>query len=160
MKNNEYWQIPPIYKVYEAITCIADNRIEVSEDKTIAKTSSSSKNKTYTVEYNADKQEIMANDNSAYWTDTISYPMIALLMLREEIEYDEDLLKPMTNIYWKKINKKHKNNYKEATKEVLEGLKDGYDIDWIQKEVEKIYEQVKNLKLKKLGKKRFPPKEF
>ncbi len=160
MTNNDYWQIPPIYKIYEAITCIADKRIETNENKTEAKIYSSSGNKFYTVEYNPEKGEIMANDNSAWFTDKISYTMIALLMLRGDLKYDKDLEKPLANIFWKKINQKYKNDYAKAAEEVLKSLKDDYDINWIKTEVEKIYEQVKILKLKKLGKKKFPPKGF
>lgn len=158
--NNEFWLIPQIYKIYEAITCIADKRIETNENQTTAKVFSSSGNKFYTVSYNPERKEIMANDNSAYYTDTISYTMLALLMLRGEIKYDKELEKPLSNIYWKEVNQKYKNNYAKATEEVLESLKDKYDIEGVKRKVEEIYEQVKLLKLKKLGKKIFPPKAY
>ncbi len=161
MQNNEYWLTPPIEKVYEALTAIADSRIEPSEDKLAAKLYSSSGNKFYTINYDPQNRQIMSDDNSAFYTDQISYPMIALLMLSGEINYNESLLEPMRAIKWKDINQKHKNNYAAAVEEVLECLATkGVDNDWIRSEVVGIYNQVKELKLKKLGTKKRPSKAY
>ena len=59
------WKKPRISKIYEALTAIADGRIElVSENK--ARCYSSSKGKFYEIEYDPETDSIMSNDNTAY----------------------------------------------------------------------------------------------
>ena len=76
------WKNPPKIKVYEALGCIADNRIEVNENE--AKVYSSSREKYYTVKY--DRNSIMSNDNGSYWVGYLGYPSIALLMKKRNCE--------------------------------------------------------------------------
>lgn len=156
---NEYWQLPPKEKIYEAITCIADDRVETNEELTEAKIYSSRRDKFYTVTYEPENQLIMSDDNSAWFVDQVSYPMITLLMLRGEIEYDKSLLESLKGIVWKDVNKKHKNNWAKAAREVLDELAGrGIDVNLIEGEIDRMYEFISNLKLKKLGKKKFPPR--
>jgi len=161
IQNNKYWQPPHISKTYEAITAIADKRIEFDSNTHSAKIYSSSGNKFYTVNFDPANMAIMANDNSAYFTDKISYTMIAVLILEKIITYDKKLLKPLKNIFWKKINKKHKNNYEKAIIEVLEEKeKKGFNTEEIHNSIKQIHQQILSLKLVKLGKKQFPPRGF
>lgn len=159
--NNKYWQHPHIIKTYEALTAIADKRIEHDPSSHSAKIHSSSGNKSYTVNFDPENMAIMANDNSAFFTDKISYTMITLLMQEGIIAYDKKLLKPLKNIFWKKINKSHKNNYEQAIIEVLEKKeKEGFNTEEIHNSIKQIHQQVLELKLTKLGKKKFPPRGF
>jgi len=155
-----YWLPPHISKVYEAITAIADRRIELKSDNS-AKCYSSSGNKFYIVSYDPDSNSIMASDNMAYYTNTIIYPMIALLMLKGRITYDNWLLSVLSNIKWKDINQKYKNNYDEAVAFVLENVKlKEHPVKQITQAIEKIYTQIYVLELKHLGKKVKPPKAY
>lgn len=123
---------PHISKVYEALTAIADKRYELISD-TALKLSSSSRGKYYTVTYDPQIKQIMSNDNTAYYTHSVSYPMLTLLMLRGDLPYDQDLLIPLSNILWKDIMTKHKNNYDAGIVEVLAVLKArGIDTDSLQ----------------------------
>lgn len=151
------WKQPHISKIYEALTAIADSRIELDGENK-AKCFSSSKGKFYEVEYDSKITSIMSNDNTAYYTDSVSYPMIALLMLKGKITYNEKLLGMLKGIYWKDINQKFKNEYDKAIEFVLADLQTkGVDINFIQSEVDKIYKIACNLSLNYLGEKRKPP---
>ena len=151
------WKKPHISKIYEALTAIADARIElVGENK--ARCYSSSKGKFYEVEFDPETDSIMANDNTAFYTDAVSYPMIALLMLKGIIIYDPKLLGMLKEIVWKDINQKFKNDYDKAIEFVLAELKSkNIDTVFIQSEIGKIYELACNLQLNYLGEKIKPP---
>lgn len=155
-----FWKKPHITKVYEALTAIADKRIEkIMPNK--AKVFSSSKGKFYEVEYDPETNAITCNDNSAYYTDTLSYPMIAYLMLEGVIKYNPKLLEPLSGILWKDINTKFKNNWESGIFHVLAILVEkGYDKKFIEQEIDTIYQQVKKLEIKQLGEKQRPPKGY
>lgn len=154
------WGKPHISKIYEAITAIADSRIEfLTENK--ARCSSSSRGKYYDVEFDWNTNSMMSNDNSAYYTHILSYPMIAVLMLKGKIEYDKTLLEDLKGIFWKQINQKYKNDYDKAIAHVLDELKvKGKNVTQIKNNIEKIYKSVCKLEINQLGKLRFPPKAF
>lgn len=154
------WLPPHISKIYEAITAIADQRIElVGENE--ARITSSSRGKYYTITYDPTTNSIMSNDNTAYYTGSVSYPMIALLMLKGVIDYDKSLLTPLSNIVWKDIMQKYKNDYDQGIAHVLADLAGkGIDIEEIKSKIALIYEQAITLKLNYLGKKIAPPKAY
>ena len=82
-------------------------------------------------------------------------------MLWGEIEYGDWILNDLKGIYWKQINQKFKNDFMKAVDFVLVDLdKQGKDIELIKKEIERIYKQVRNLKLEMLGEKTFPPQAY
>ncbi|MFA6602758.1 MAG: hypothetical protein WCT01_03050 [Candidatus Shapirobacteria bacterium] len=154
------WKKPHISKIYEALTAIADSRIEL-DGPNKAKCFSSSKGKFYETEYDSATNQIMSNDNTAYYTDSVSYPMIALLMLNGKIEYDQSLLETLKGIYWKDINQKFKNNYDQAIEFVLTDLSNkGVDISSLKLKIDNIFSNVCNLELSFLGPKRLPPSGY
>ncbi|HAM37712.1 TPA: hypothetical protein DCP42_03295 [Patescibacteria group bacterium] len=157
-----YWELPKDeHCVYEALSAIADERITLNENRDGAKCISTSKGKFYTISYDSQTKSIMSNDNMAYYNSRISYPMIAFLMLNGEIEYGYWILNDLKGIYWKQINQKFKNDFMKAVDFVLVDLdKQGKDIELIKKEIERIYKQVRNLKLEMLGEKTFPPQAY
>ena len=102
------WKQPHISKIYEALTAIADKRIElVGDDK--ARCYSSSRGKYYEVEFDLKTNSFMSNDNTAYYTESFSYPMVAVLLMTDQIDYDKQLLGILAGIFWKDINQKYKN---------------------------------------------------
>lgn len=153
------WKKPHISKIYEALTAIADDRIEINGNK--ARCYSSSTEKFYDIEYNPKIGSIMSNDNTAFYTKSLSYPMIAYLMLIGEIPYEKKMLEILKNICWKDLNQKFKNDYNKSIKLVLGELKrEGEDIDFIKEEIQKIYNFVCRLEIKTLGNLQKPVKGF
>jgi hypothetical protein len=151
---------PHISKIYEALTAIADKRYELVSD-TELKLFSSSRGKFYTITYDPSRKQIMSNDNTAYYTHSISYPMITLLMLRGDLAYDTSLLAPLSNIIWKDIMTKHKNDYDAGIAEVLANLKNrGVNIESLQSKINAIYTTACSLVLTPLGKRRLPPNAY
>jgi len=154
------WKKPHISKIYEALTAIADNRIQISGNNK-ARCYSSSKNKYYEIEFDPKTNSIMSNDNTAFYKNTISYPMIAYLMMINRIAYDKKVLVNLKDIHWKDINQKVKNNYDLAIQTVLNDLKiKGVDVNSIETIVENIYTEVNKLKLSFLGTKKRPPSGY
>ncbi|MBD3280803.1 hypothetical protein GF389_04750 [Candidatus Dojkabacteria bacterium] len=157
-----YWKKPHISKVYEALTAIADDRIVIDKDNPDkTKCYSSSGNKYYTVTYDPESEAIMSNDNSAFYTDSLSYPMIAFFMLKGMVGYPKDLPDKLKGIHWKDINQKHKNNYDHSIKAVLVILEGrGVNVKEVKDQIKEIYEDVIAKDYKMLGKKQRPPKGY
>lgn len=151
------WKIPPINKVYEALGCIADDRIKINGNE--AQVWSSDKSKSYTVKYDKDKNAIIANDNGSYWQGYLGYPSIAYLMMIGVIKYEKDTAIALKNIEWKKLNTKFKNNYNKTNAYALALAEErGYNRTEIEEEINGIYAQVCELDLNVLEPKIKPPK--
>lgn len=151
-----YWKKPHISKVYEALTAIADGRIQLNGNN--AKCYSSF-DKVYDIKYDPVIGSMMSNDNSAYYTYSLSYPMIAYLMLIGKIPYEQKLLELLRDICWEDVYKHFKNDYDKSIKIVMGELKsEGIDVDFVRKEIEKIYNFTLSLKIKTLGSLQKPPR--
>ncbi len=132
-------KIPPIAKIYEAYSCIADNRIKLNEKDAIV--TSSNFEKEYTIKW---KDNIYtSNDNATFWQGYPGYPVIAVLFMQEKLKYNKEIINLFKNINWHDLNNKYKRNYDKAIDEVLTNI--DYDINIIKKETLKIYEKLKNL---------------
>lgn len=155
------WQKPHISKIYEALTAIADgDRIELVGDNK-ARCYSSSRGKFYEIEFDLENNSMMSNDNTAYYTDSISYPMVAVLMLKDKLKYDTKLLELLKGIVWKDIMQKFKNDYDKGIEFVLNDLKNkSIDTTYIKSEIDSIYTEVCKLEIKQLGSKKIPPKAY
>ncbi len=154
-----YWKPPHISKVYEALTAIADGRVIV--DGNTAKVYSSSRGKYYDVVYDPASDCIGSNDNTAYFTGAMSYPMIAYFMLVGRVAYDVSVAQMLKGIPWKDINQKYKNNYNAAIQQVLAQLSgQGTDTTKITAEVERIYTVVSELRIRKFTTKKRPPRAY
>jgi hypothetical protein len=92
------WKLPPRIKIYEALGCIADGRMEVEGN--MAKVYSSSRGKFYTVTYDPERQAIMANDNGSYWQGYLGYPSIAFLMHVGAIRFDHAYAEALEGVAW------------------------------------------------------------
>ena len=104
-----YWKIPPKIKIYEALGCIADDRLEI-ENNNLAKVYSSSRNKFYTIEFDKSTHSIMCNDNGSYYIGYLGYPALSYLMKIGELEYNEEYGKALKGIHWKDLNQKYDKN--------------------------------------------------
>lgn len=137
-------KMPPIEKIYEAYSAIADNRVVISNDT--AKVMSSNYAKEYTVTW---KDGIYtSNDNASYWGGYAGYPMIAVLMLQGKIKLNRSIAEYFKGIDWTKLNSKYKAKYAKAVSEIMDGLKaGGIDCDGIAREVKEVYKQIEVLNI-------------
>lgn len=148
------WKHPSITKIYEALGAVADDRVLISGNS--AKVYSSSRNKFYNVNYDADAGQIMSNDNSSYWKGELGYPSIAFLMKAGVITYDADIANILKGVPWKDINQKFKNNFEKALEFIL-STKTQKERDDLRILCEKVDVEIKKLNLGLLGEKVTPP---
>lgn len=134
-------KLPPIAKVYEAYTCLADKRITLNEKEAIV--SSSDGKKKYTVKWK--DNNYASNDNATFWQGYPGYPVLAVLMLQKKLNYNPEIINIFTNINWHELNEKYQRNYDKAIEEVLNNIK--YDSTFIKRETEKLYEEIKKLNI-------------
>lgn len=90
--------MPPIEKVYEAYSAIADERIIMHDTYALVK--SSDGKKTYEVDW---KDNVYSSsDNATYWQGYPGYPVLAVLMLQGKLPYHKENAEKMKNVPWKK----------------------------------------------------------
>jgi hypothetical protein len=152
------WKMPPKAKIYEALSAVADKRVSIT-GHTTAQVLSSSRDKTYDVEWSEDYSEITANDNASYWQGYTGYPIIAVLLHTGRIPFNPHIAQRLADIPWKSVNQKFKRDYGKAINHILDGIEaQGGDRMEIAREVEKIYEQLGTLQLQRSQRRRRPPK--
>jgi len=157
------WGKPPMIKIYEALGAVADGRVEIIPMAEVkpppwegAKVWSSSRNKFYEITYDPAENAIMANDNGSYWKGYLGYPAIAYLMIIGTLSYEDEIGELLKGIAWKDINTKFKNDFDKVVAEIL-ASKSKEDREKIESFVEKVAKEISELKLRHLGKKKFPP---
>ncbi|WFO75534.1 hypothetical protein J4526_01150 [Desulfurococcaceae archaeon MEX13E-LK6-19] len=96
---------PPRIKVLEALGAIADGRIKVRNDE--AEVVSSNGERVYRVIVSRDGR-VYSNDNGTYYRGYVGYPIIAFLMLKGILPYDEKISKALAGIPWKELNETYK----------------------------------------------------
>lgn len=135
-------KMPPIEKIHEAYSAIADGRITMRESE--ADVVSSDLSKTYLVKWN--KETYSSNDNASYWKGYLGYPLIAVLMLQGKLPLDEETAAHFKGINWKKRNTAHKNKFAEAVKELMDEWKEsGIDCAKINEEIDRVYKEIEKL---------------
>jgi hypothetical protein len=138
-------KMPPIEKIHEAYSAIADDRIVMGDES--ADILSSDYSKKYLVTWKDDVYT--SNDSASYWQGYTGYPMIAVLMLQGKLPLDRLVADHFKGINWTKLNTEHKAKYAEAVTVILDDLQqNGVDCDAINAEVEKVYEELKRLDIK------------
>ncbi|MGL4292535.1 MAG: hypothetical protein ACRCSQ_03020 [Bacteroidales bacterium] len=140
-------KLPRIEKIPEAYSVIADNRIDIDEDKNMAHIFSSDKSKVYTVTWDGDVYT--SNDNASYWQNTIGYPVIAVLLKQERLHVDSGIIALFGGIAWKNVNRRHHNQYDEALADVLHELAlKGIRLEEIEENLQKVYAELRVLPVK------------
>lgn len=150
------WKIPPMIKVYEALGCVADLRIVTKEHA--ARVRSSVGNKTYRVTYDPKARSIMSNDNGAYWQGYLGYPAIAFLFKKGLVSYDRQVAADLKGIPWKAINTRHNNNFAATIREVQHSMT-ARQRQCMMLAGHDVMDQLKQLRLTRLGPRIQPPKE-
>lgn len=153
------WKLPPKIKILEALGSMGDGRIVAKENA--ARVQSSSGRKWYDVSYDPSEQAIMSNDNGSYWLGYLGYPAIAFLMQKKIICYDYKYAKALAGIHWKDLNTRFKNDYAKTEAEIKNIVTQrGISDVELSKAVDDIYERIKTLSLKELGKRVKPPRGY
>jgi len=159
------WKTPPLIKIYEALGCIGDNRLEINGLE--GKVYSSSKGKFYSIRYEPKSNSIMCNDNGSYYVGYLGYPAIAYLMQKGELDFKEIYSTALKGIYWKDLNMKHNRNkgggvpdydFNAVIKEVDVLIQEkGVNLTEFRNYLEGVLEQIKSKNLNILGEKELPP---
>ena len=149
------WGVPPIEKIYEAFSAIADGRVKMVDDHALV--SSSDYRKEYTV--NWQDNTYSSNDNASYYQGYTGYPIIAVLMLQKKIDYSVAVAEYFKGINWKELNTQYKNQYAKVVSMIMnEFSSKGIDVQEIEAEVNRIYEQIKSLDILYKRSKTYPTK--
>ena len=135
-------KLPPIEKIYEAYTAIADHRIDLQESR--ARVKSSDGKKTYQVEWQDNLYS--STDNATYWQGYAGYPIIGILIMNGKLQVDNYIVNLFSNVNWNELNKKYKRDYRKALLEVF-AVKEltQEEIQVIEEKTTQVYEQLKSL---------------
>ena len=137
-------KMPPIEKVYEAYSAIADNRVMMHDAYALVK--SSDGRKTYEVSWNGDV--FASSDNATYWQGYPGYPVIAVLMLKGKLPFRKESAEKMKNIPWKKWNDQYRRDYAAAAQHVFQELEEkGIDTEEIRVDAEAVMETLSAMNL-------------
>ena len=135
-------KMPPKEKIHEAISALADGRIEING--TCAYITSSDYSKKYTAVWNPDKTSFTSNDSATYWQGYPGYPVLAALMQMEVLLVPKDLIAHFKNINWNELNAKHKRNYAAAANEALSALT-AADKQMVDAAIDELYGRISNM---------------
>lgn len=138
-------KLPPIEKIYEAYSALADNRIQMGE--TSAEVTSSDGTKSYKVAWKDNTYS--STDNATFWQGYAGYPVIAVLILQSKLTADSAIFTHFSGVNWNSLNKKHKRDYRAALMEVFaEKQLPQEKIDHIEAMTQQVFEQLRQLDLK------------
>jgi hypothetical protein len=152
------WKTPPKAKIYEALGALGDGRVTITSTTT-AEVISSSRDKKYIVQWSEDEKGITANDNASYWQGYMGYPIIAVLMLRGKLRYDKSVAYLLSEVQWKSLNARFRNNYDKAIETVLNSIEESKGQKTkVVEEVDRIMRDISSIKLKRLPIRKQPPK--
>ncbi len=154
----EYWETPPIIKVYEALGAVADGRVEQTGEGSY-RVFSSSRGKFYTVTYEQSTNRIMGNDNGSYFKGYLGYPAIAVLFIEGVLPFAADLAEKLKDIAWKDLNQQYKNDFAQTQAHIEQGLS-LKETEKLRDFSQKTLEIIGNLNLQHLGSKTKPPEGY
>ena len=143
------WKMPPVAKVYEALSALTNGRVRITAPGR-AEVVSSSGEKTYSVTWSEDGRQISSNDNASVWQGYTGYPIIAVLLFTGRIAHDPAIAGLLGGVPWHDLNERFKRDYDAAVESVLQGIEiRGGDRLAIVSEVEVIYRQLEGLGLER-----------
>jgi hypothetical protein len=143
------WAMPPLAKVYEALSAVADGRVRILSE-TSAEVLSSERDKTYSVKWSADWRSVTSNDNATRWQGYIGYPIIAVLLETGRIPLERAAADALAGVPWHALNQQFKRDYDAAVEHVLNGVRErGGDDGAIRREVSRIYAALAGLQLER-----------
>ena len=110
-------KLPPVEKVYEAWTALADDRYDLSPEALVVRSSDGSKE--YRVTWD-DGGRYRSDDNATFWQGYAGYPVIMALMLQGRVPFNGEVAAWFKGIPWKALNDAHKRDYAAALAEAFE----------------------------------------
>ena len=138
-------KLPPIEKIYEAYSALADNRINIENN--MAYVGSSNGKKIYKVEWEGNTYS--STDNATLWQGYPGYPVIGVLLYEKKLQLDESVIHYFSEINWNELNQKHNRNYRAALLEVFEQKKiSDKENKKIENVTKQIFEQLQRLDIK------------
>lgn len=144
------WKLPPLAKVYEALSAVADGRVELT-GPTSAQVTSSARDKTYAVRWSPDLAQFTANDNASRWQGYTGYPIIAVLLALKKLDYDPAVAQTLAGAAWHALNAQYKRDYDAAVAHVLRDIAAaGGQPEAVRREAERIFAQLGELELYRL----------
>lgn len=134
-------KMPPIEKIPEAWSALADCRVTMEKD--CARVLSSNRGRTYSVQW---KGNLYCSDDSAsFWQSYPGYPVIAVLMLQGLLPLNQAVMNLFAGINWNELNSRHKRNYAAALAEVLSRIANADAATSVRQEMERVYRALANL---------------
>lgn len=155
--------MPPVQKIYEAYTAVADGRVHLGGDanQAVAGTGidgmqaasgsaqvvSSDGAKTYAVQWKGDAYA--SDDSGTYWQGYPGYPVIAVLMLQRRLPCDLSVARRFAGVPWHELNEKHRRDYDAALQEAyaIEGL-GTEEVEVCAKAARQVYELLEKMDLR------------
>lgn len=135
-------KLPPIEKIPESYSAIADHRVQIYEG--YADVISSNYEKQYRVYFH--DETYTSNDSATYWQGYPGYPIIAVWLLQGILPYDETCANQFQTIDWNALNIKYKRHYDKALASLYETwVKEGIDVLPLQENITHVYEQLTTL---------------
>ncbi len=135
--------LPPKIKILEALGSIADKRFKIIDENKIEMLSSNL-DKKYIVIIKDNK--VYSNDNGTIYKKYIGYPIIAFLMLKGILPFNQKISDALKGIKWKQLNEKYKS-YEKVEKIIKNKIKMLVSEKEIDEYVNKIFEKLKTLEL-------------
>lgn len=152
------WKWPPKAKIYEALSAFADGRVDIAHEGE-ATVASSDRAKTYTVVWNEGREAFGANDNASYWVGYMGYPVIATVMKLGLLRPQPDTAALLAGVNWNELNRAYKRDYDAAVEFVLQHIvRDGGDAEAVRAEADRLFGELKLLKLGRITPPGAPPK--
>ncbi len=133
-------KLPPIEKIPEAYSAIADGRVEMKGNTATVK--SSTLEKEYLIKW---KDNLYySNDSSTYWQGYPGYPVLAVLFLQGILPLKEEIVPYFKGINWNVLNKETKRDYQKSLEMVLEKFDKEIQV-CIKEEINEVYDKIKKL---------------
>ena len=111
-------KMPPVEKIYEAWSAVADGRVTIDDAARKATVVSGDRTREYAVSWSDDGSVYNSNDNATYWRGYAGYPVIAVMMMQGRLPLDRLEAERYADDNWKKINTEYHNNYSAALAEI------------------------------------------
>ena len=134
-------KLPPIEKIYEAYSVLADERLDMKEEQNEAVITSSDQAKHYTVRWEG--THYTSNDNATFWAGYPGYPVLAVWMAQGILPVNREIAGQFRQVNWNELNRQYRRNYSKAAEAVMQER--GMDIPAVRQEAEHVFDVLKDL---------------
>ncbi len=139
---------PPRVKVLEAVGAVAGGRVRVLGESE-AEVRASEGDRTYRVFLDAARGLADSDDNGTRFKNYIGYPILAFMMVKGLLPYDEEIGKALKDVKWRSINELFKN-YRLVERYIKEELKRvGIASDRVDSYIASVIEALSGMTLQK-----------